>query len=51
MLETSTGMKLILKEVRHAPDIQLNLISTSNLDGDGYCNVFNEGQRKLSKAL
>ena len=48
-LETSTGMKLILKEVRHAPDIRLNLISTGKLDDDGYCNVFNEGQWKLTK--
>jgi hypothetical protein len=34
-LETGTRMKLILKEVRHAPDIRLNLISTGKLDDDG----------------
>jgi hypothetical protein len=31
-------MKLILKDVRHAPDIHLKLICTSKLDDDAYCN-------------
>ena len=48
-LETNTGSKLILKEVRHVPDIRLHLISTGRLDDDGYCNIFNEGQWKLTK--
>jgi hypothetical protein len=48
-LETSMGMKLILKEVRHAPDIRLNLIYTGKVDDNAYSNVFNECQWKLNK--
>ncbi|VFQ69408.1 unnamed protein product [Cuscuta campestris] len=41
VLETKTGMKLVLKNVRHAPDIRLNLISTSVYQcfGDGQCKL------------
>jgi hypothetical protein len=44
-------MKLILKEVRRAPKIHLNLISTGKLDDGSYCNVSNEGQWKLPKGF
>lgn len=43
-LETNNGTKLVLKNVKHVPDIRLNLISASNLDDDGFCNVFGDGQ-------
>ena len=43
-LETNTGCKLVLKEVRHVPDMRLNLISTGKLDDDGYTNYFGEGK-------
>ncbi|VFQ78825.1 unnamed protein product [Cuscuta campestris] len=49
VLETKTGMKLVLKNVRHAPDIRLNLISTSVLDDEGYMSTFGDGQCKLTK--
>ncbi|VFQ70711.1 unnamed protein product [Cuscuta campestris] len=49
VLETKTGMKLVLKNVRHAPDIRLNLISTSVLDNEGYMSTFGDGQCKLTK--
>ncbi|VFQ97325.1 unnamed protein product [Cuscuta campestris] len=49
VLETKTGMKLVLKNVRHAPDIRLNLISTSVLDDEGYVSTFGDGQCKLTK--
>ncbi|VFQ98154.1 unnamed protein product [Cuscuta campestris] len=49
VLETKTGMKLVLKNVRHAPDICLNLISTSVLDDEGYVSTFGDGQCKLTK--
>ncbi|KAG5549866.1 hypothetical protein RHGRI_014986 [Rhododendron griersonianum] len=39
-LETSVGCKLVLKDVRHVPDIRLNLISTGKLDDEGYNNHF-----------
>jgi len=48
-LKTSNGTKLILKNVRHAPDIRLHLISTSVLDDDGYFNTFGGAQWKLTK--
>ncbi|VFQ73301.1 unnamed protein product [Cuscuta campestris] len=49
VLETKTRMKLVLKNVRHAPDICLNLISTSVLDDEGYVSTFGDGQCKITK--
>jgi len=48
-LKTSNRIKLILKNVRHAPDIRLHMISTSVLDDDGYFNTFGGAQWKLTK--
>ena len=48
-LETGTGNKLILKDVRHVPDIRLNLISTGKLDDEGFTNYFGESKWKLTK--
>lgn len=48
-LKTSNGSQLILRDVRHAPDIRLNLISVGRLDSDGFCNSFIGGEWKLSK--
>ena len=48
-LETNMGSKFILKEARHVHDIRLHLISTGKLNDDGYCNIFNKGQWKLTK--
>ena len=48
-LETSIGNKLVLKGVRHVPDIRLNLISTSRLDDEGFTNSFSESKWKLTK--
>ena len=39
-LETHNGMKLLFKDVKHVPDIRLNLISTSKLNDDGYYSGF-----------
>ncbi|KAF2297218.1 hypothetical protein GH714_019707 [Hevea brasiliensis] len=41
-LDTGNGMKLMLKEVRHAPDVRLNLISARRLDDKGYLNIMGE---------
>jgi hypothetical protein len=49
VLETNLGVKLILNDVRHNPDIPLNLISPGTLDDEGYCNKFEGGKWKLSK--
>ncbi|KAK8558827.1 hypothetical protein V6N12_042120 [Hibiscus sabdariffa] len=48
-LASNNGTKLILKDVRHAPDISLNLISVGRLDDEGFCNTFSDGQWKLTK--
>jgi len=43
-LETNNGTRLILRDVRHAPDMRLNLILAGKLDDEGYCNTFSEGK-------
>ena len=48
-LESFTGCKLILRNVRHVPDIRLNLISIGRLDEEGYFRHFNDGKSKLCK--
>jgi hypothetical protein len=48
-LVTEYGYKLVLKEVRHVPDMRLNLISTGKLDDAGMINQFGVGRWKLSK--
>lgn len=48
-LDTNIGCKLILKNVRHIPDICLNLISISVLEEEGYHNYFGEGKWNLIK--
>ena len=42
--ETSIGCELLVKDVKHAQNIYLNLISTGKLDDDGYTNQFSEGK-------
>ncbi|KAG8367017.1 hypothetical protein BUALT_Bualt16G0028600 [Buddleja alternifolia] len=48
-LETDTGCRLILRDVRYIPNIRLNIISTGKLDDDGYVSHFGEGKWKLTK--
>ncbi|PKI76236.1 hypothetical protein CRG98_003347 [Punica granatum] len=48
-LETELGCKLLLKKVRSVPEIRLNLISTGELNDEGYSNEFSNGRWKLSK--
>jgi hypothetical protein len=48
-IETDIGCKLILKDVRHVPEIRFNLISIGKLDDEGYHNYLGGGQWKLSK--
>ena len=43
------GSKLILKDVRHDPDIRLNLILMGKLNDEGFVNYFGESKLKLSK--
>ena len=48
-LETSNGTMLILKNVKHIPNIRMNLISTGKLDDEGFCNTFCDSQWKLTR--
>ena len=48
-MEINTGCKLILKDVRHVPDIRLNLISAAKLDDEGFHSHFGDGSWKLTK--
>lgn len=50
-LKMSSGSKLLLKDVRRALDICLNLISVRKLDDDGFGNDFGDGKWKLSKGV
>ena len=48
-LETSNGTMLTLKNVKHIPDIRMNLISTGKLDDEGFCNTFRDSKWKLTR--
>lgn len=43
-LKTSIGSKLVLNNVKHAPDVHLNLISVGVLDDEGYASTNEGGQ-------
>ena len=45
----NTGYTLVLKDVRHVPDMRLNLISTHILDKEGYGNYFEDCRWRLSR--
>lgn len=49
-VQTNTGCYLAIKDVRHVPNICLNLISTRLLDDNGYTSVFGGGKLKLIKS-
>ena len=46
-LETSTGCKLVLRNVGHVPEIRLNLLSAGVLDDEGFNNLLGERKWKL----
>ncbi|KAI9162145.1 hypothetical protein LWI28_024288 [Acer negundo] len=50
-VNTDVGCKLLLKNVRHVPNIRLNLIYIGLFDDEGYSNHFSEGKLKLTKRL
>jgi len=43
-LQTNIGMQLLLRGVKHAPDVRFNLISVHVLDDVGYNNHFGSGK-------
>lgn len=40
---------LTLNNIKHVPELRLNLISIGKLDDDGFCSIFFDGQWKLAK--
>ncbi|KAA8529367.1 hypothetical protein F0562_033834 [Nyssa sinensis] len=48
-IRTSVGWTMTLRDVRHVPDLRLNLISGIALDQEGYVNYFGNGIWKLTK--
>ena len=48
-MNTATGCKLHLKDIRHVLKIDLNLIFDSTLDDMGYHILFSESKWKLTK--
>ena len=48
-LETDLGCKLLLKGVKHVPELRFNLISAGQLDNDGYHHHFGGSKWKLTK--
>ena len=46
---TNVGCTLTLKDVRHVPNMRLNLISTYALDKPGFESYFGNGRWKLTK--
>ncbi|CAH9105075.1 unnamed protein product [Cuscuta epithymum] len=50
-IKTSSGSTITLKDVRHVPDLRLNLLSVVCLDEQGYENHFNRGTWKMSNGV
>ncbi|GMH02364.1 hypothetical protein Nepgr_004203 [Nepenthes gracilis] len=50
-LRTSNENKLVLKGVRHAPNLRMNVISIGKLDEEGFKTGFGDGQWKLTKGV
>ena len=48
-IKTSVGCTLTLKNVKHNPDLRLNLLSVSVLDKEGYHHHTGDGNWKLTK--
>ena len=48
-LPTSIGCGMLLKDVRHVPDIRLNLILAGSLDDEGYNGGFQNATWKFLK--
>ena len=48
-IKTNVGCMLMLKDVRHVPDLGMNVFSTLAIDRAGYCNHLDNGRWKLSK--
>ena len=47
--KTNVGSTMMLKDVRHIPDLRMNVFSTLTMDQVGYRNYFGNGRWKLTK--
>ena len=47
-IETNFGSRLVLKDVRHVPDLHYNLLSIGKIDEEGYYSHFDGGLRKMT---
>ena len=50
-IKTNVGCMLILKDVRHVPNLRMNVLSTLALDQASYSNRLGNGRWKLCKGL
>ena len=48
-IQTDIGCTLMLKDVRHNPDLQLNLVYGTSLDRAGYESYFGNDRLRLTK--
>jgi hypothetical protein len=48
-IKTNVGFTVMLKNVRHVPDLCFNFISTPIMDQVGYCNHLGNGRWKITK--
>ena len=48
-IKTNVGCTLILKDVRHVPDLRMNVLYTLAMDRASYCNHLGNERWKLSK--
>ena len=48
-IQTNVGYQLKLQDVRHVPDLSLNLMSRIALDKEDFQNNFGNGRWKLTK--
>ena len=49
MADDTNGCKMLLKDVRHVPEVRMNLISAGRLDDEGYTGSIRNGSMKFSK--
>ena len=47
-LEIDNGNTLLLRGVKHIPDIRMNLISTGKLNDERFCNIFRDSKWNLT---
>jgi hypothetical protein len=49
LIKIEDGCSLLLKQVRHVPELRMNLVSTRKLDDEGFHIVLGKGGWKIVK--